>query len=295
MISNALKVRLDTFVDAIIAIIITIMALELPAASWSDHEHILSFFLAVAVYAVSFCFVANIWYQQATLFSTVDVIPRRVVLLEFLLTFLLSLVPPLTRLMSGDVENLSVMLYGALYLLITLVFRYITETVVHQQTDDEERMHQIYTSVYGQHNMENSFLLAALIILAFFLPWVAYVLYIIIPIRSFLTIDDDQRELAAISDMEATGQKTYLAMNAQQRTKFRSLIGRYGRSNWRAKTDAEKQAAWNTFAQSVQKEIGIAPEQLSEWFQQSRRNAEHREHEQQRNSRRPKKTHDTTD
>ncbi|MHA3066950.1 hypothetical protein [Lacticaseibacillus saniviri] len=84
-------------------------------------------------------------------------------------------------------------------------------------------------------------------------------------------------------------------MNAQQRTKFRSLIGRYGRSNWRAKNDAEKQAAWNTFAQSVQKEIGIAPEQLSEWFQQSRRNAEHREHEQQRNSRRPKKTHDTTD
>ncbi|KRO17838.1 TMEM175 family protein [Lacticaseibacillus saniviri] len=295
MISNALKIRLDTFVDAIIAIIITIMALELPAASWSDHEHILSFFLAVAVYAVSFCFVANIWYQQATLFSTVDVIPRRVVLLEFLLTFLLSLVPPLTRLMSGDVENLSVMLYGALYLLITLVFRYITETVVHQQTDDKERMHQIYTSVYGQHNMENSFLLAALIILAFFLPWVAYVLYIIIPIRSFLTIDDDQRELTAIGDMEAAGQKTYLQMNHKQQERFRHLVGHYVRDTRRAQNDTAKKAAWNTFTQAVQTQVGIDPEQLSKWFQPNSRNAYHQDINQYRNSRRPKKTHDTTD
>jgi uncharacterized membrane protein len=112
MISEDLKTRLDTFIDAILAIIITIMVLELPAESWQNHTHISAFFLAVGIYAVSFCFVANIWYQQATLFSQVKQIPRRIVIWEFILVFLLSLVPALTRLMSGDVEVLSVVIYG---------------------------------------------------------------------------------------------------------------------------------------------------------------------------------------
>lgn len=57
MISKELKTRLDTFIDAILAIIITIMVLELPAQSWEHHANITNFFLAVGVYAVSFCFV----------------------------------------------------------------------------------------------------------------------------------------------------------------------------------------------------------------------------------------------
>ena len=97
MISEDLKTRLDTFIDAILAIIITIMVLELPAESWQNHTHISAFFLAVGIYAVSFCFVANIWYQQATLFSQVKQIPRRIVIWEFILVFLLSLVPALAK------------------------------------------------------------------------------------------------------------------------------------------------------------------------------------------------------
>lgn len=87
MISEDLKTRLDTFIDAILAIIITIMVLELPAESWQNHTHISAFFLAVGIYAVSFCFVANIWYQQATLFSQVKQIPRRIVIWEFYFSF----------------------------------------------------------------------------------------------------------------------------------------------------------------------------------------------------------------
>ncbi|WP_288551205.1 TMEM175 family protein, partial [uncultured Lacticaseibacillus sp.] len=46
MISKELKTRLDTFIDAILAIIITIMVLELPAQSWEHHANITNFFLA---------------------------------------------------------------------------------------------------------------------------------------------------------------------------------------------------------------------------------------------------------
>ena len=47
MISKELKTRLDTFIDAILAIIITIMVLELPAQSWEHHANITNFFLAL--------------------------------------------------------------------------------------------------------------------------------------------------------------------------------------------------------------------------------------------------------
>ena len=56
MISKELKTRLDTFIDAILAIIITIMVLELPAQSWEHHANITNFFLAVGGVCCQFLF-----------------------------------------------------------------------------------------------------------------------------------------------------------------------------------------------------------------------------------------------
>ena len=267
MISKDLKTRLDTLIDAIIAIIITIMVLELPAESWEHHANITSFFLAVGVYAVSFCFVANIWYQQATLFSTVDQIPRRIVIWEFILVFLLSLVPALTRLMSGDVEVLSVVIYGALYFLVITVFRIISRTIVHQQASDKNDMRQIYTSIYGAHNMENVLMIVAIMVLAVFLPKAAYVLYIAIPIRSFFTIDSDARELTGMQQMATTGQHDYLRMNRDQQMKFRRLVGDFIRDSRNAKGDsAISKAAWEKFSAAAEAELKIDPATLGQWF-----------------------------
>ena len=267
MISEDLKTRLDTFIDAILAIIITIMVLELPAESWQNHTHISAFFLAVGIYAVSFCFVANIWYQQATLFSQVKQIPRRIVIWEFILVFLLSLVPALTRLMSGDVEVLSVVIYGALYLLVITVFRIISRTIVHQQASNKAEMQQIYTSIYGAHNLENFLMIAAIMVLAVFLPKAAYILYIAIPIRSFFTIDSDARELTGLQQMATTGQRNYLKMNRDQQMRFRRLVGEYIRDLRSAHGDqAANKAAWEKFSRTAQQELKIDPAMLDQWF-----------------------------
>lgn len=267
MISKELKTRLDTFIDAILAIIITIMVLELPAQSWEHHANITNFFLAVGVYAVSFCFVANIWYQQATLFSTVDQIPRRIVLWEFILVFLLSLVPALTRLMSGDVESISVIIYGAIYFLVIVVFRLISRTIVHQQANDKDEMRKIYTSIYGEHNLENVIMIAAIMILAIFVPKAAYILYIAIPIRSFFTIDNDARELTGIQQMETTGQQDYLRMSHDQQVKFRRLVGEFIRESRNARGNTEiSRTAWENFAKAAEAELNINPTTLGHWF-----------------------------
>lgn len=51
--------RLNTFNDAIIAIIITIMALDLPVTVKAHVLQLKPLFLAIMIYFISFCFVAN--------------------------------------------------------------------------------------------------------------------------------------------------------------------------------------------------------------------------------------------
>lgn len=63
-----LKERLDVFSDAIIAILITIMVLELPVEIHGQSVHYAQLFHAVGIYLVSFCFIANLWYQHAVIF-----------------------------------------------------------------------------------------------------------------------------------------------------------------------------------------------------------------------------------
>ena len=59
-----LKKRLDAFSDAIIAIIITIIVLELPIHVVNGTVDYVQLFRSVGIYIVSFCFVANLWYQD---------------------------------------------------------------------------------------------------------------------------------------------------------------------------------------------------------------------------------------
>ncbi|WP_107113182.1 TMEM175 family protein, partial [Oenococcus oeni] len=54
------KDRLDTFVDAILAIIATVMVLELPIKIVNRQIDFVNLFISIGVYLVSFCFLANI-------------------------------------------------------------------------------------------------------------------------------------------------------------------------------------------------------------------------------------------
>ena len=128
-------------------------------------------------------------------------------------------------------------------------------------------MQQIYTSIYGAHNLENFLMIAAIMVLAVFLPKAAYILYIAIPIRSFFTIDSDARELTGMQQMAITGQRNYLKMNRDQQMRFRRLVGEYIRDLRSAHGDqAANKAAWEKFSRTAQQELKIDPAMLDQWF-----------------------------
>ncbi|MBS1616099.1 MAG: DUF1211 domain-containing protein [Bacteroidetes bacterium] len=112
------KSRLEAFSDGVIAIIITIMVLELKVPhgdSLADLAAILPIFLA---YILSFLYVAIYWHNHHHLLQLVRHINGRVLLANTFLLFWLSLVPFATAWMGENgFSKWPVVLYGLIMMM----------------------------------------------------------------------------------------------------------------------------------------------------------------------------------
>jgi uncharacterized membrane protein len=261
-----LKQRLDTFVDAIIAIILTIMVLALPVDITGNNIDYNSLAKAVGVYAVSFCFVANIWYQHAVAFGQIEKVNRNLVVWDLILVFVLSLVPEVTKIMASVEDNYSVMLYGGVYLLVTFVQSGVIRQIVHSRFTSHEDMKRLYQAIYGDSNLEMGGLILANIVLAYFFPRVAMILFIVITVRSFFANASDEEALADIENLTQDDRKQYAELNGHQKRDYLRLLRSYGQQTRRpGQTDEQFQAQRKQLAQTIEKKYGVTPEVLQRW------------------------------
>lgn len=265
--SMDMKKRLDAFADAVIAIILTIMVMELPLRVQGGNLDFVTLAKAVGVYAVSFCFVANIWYQHAMAFNQVVKVTRKIIIWDLILVFFLSLIPAATRAMTMIESNYSVMLYGALYLLVTVVLRSNVRQIVHGRYTERDDMAKMYAAIYGNHNTEMWALIAANIVLAYFYPRIAMVLFIVITVRSFFTISGEEVEMEDATAMTVSGRKRFVDMNLVQKRNFMNTLQRYTKQAMRSGQGMQTSGPeWNQFAKRVEREFAIAPEDLRRWL-----------------------------
>ncbi len=96
------KNRLETFSDGVIAIIITIMALGLSVENNPSLESYLQAWPKFASYAISFVFVGLYWYSHHHLFHTAKKVNNKVLWLNMLNLFWLSLIPFATASMGEN-------------------------------------------------------------------------------------------------------------------------------------------------------------------------------------------------
>ena len=89
--------RLGAFSDAVIAVIITIMVLELEAPEQATFAALLNLWPTVLSYAVSYLFIAIIWINHHHLMRFVRRPTHGLIWLNFLHLFLVSLVPFATQ------------------------------------------------------------------------------------------------------------------------------------------------------------------------------------------------------
>src|SRR2546430_1461689 len=110
--------RLEAFTDGVMAILITIMVLELRTPPGTDLEALLSLLPELAIYALSFTFLGIYWNNHHHMLHATERVSGGVLWANLHLLFWLSLVPFVTRWMGQTgVEPLPTAAYGLVLLL----------------------------------------------------------------------------------------------------------------------------------------------------------------------------------
>jgi uncharacterized membrane protein len=267
------KERFDVFSDAVFAIILTIMVLEVPVEVVDGTLDYSQLAQNIGVYVVSFCFVADCWYKHALIFNEVDEVSHRIIIRDFILVLAVSLIPAFTKLMISDITQTTVMMCGVAYLVVTLLEILIARSILPGKYSDPERMKGVYTYIFGRMNLSSIILIIVFIGVAYFSPVAGLVLFIIIPVRSFMSNASKQQNLADISQLDEAGVSSFMKLSEKDRRKFLALLRSYIHEVRRAQNTEDKQQAWRHFVSGVQRSFGISEQQVSEWFRDA---AEHR-------------------
>ena len=93
------KNRLEAFSDAVIAIIITIMVLDIPVPKDFTFESIRDMGVSFFIYFVSFIVVGAQWVKHHYLFNFCKMVSSKVVWRNILYLFFLSQIPYFSRLL----------------------------------------------------------------------------------------------------------------------------------------------------------------------------------------------------
>ena len=170
------KDRLAAFSDGVIAIIITIMVLELKVphgASWSTLAGVLPNFIS---YVLSFIYLAIYWNNHHHLIHTVTRVDGAILWANSHLLFWLSLIPAATAWMGENLlAPLPTAVYGAVLLMPAIAYYLLQKAIVRKQG-----AHSVLASALGSDmkgKLSPVFYIAG-IALAFIAPWLSILIYV---------------------------------------------------------------------------------------------------------------------
>jgi uncharacterized membrane protein len=131
------KGRLEAFSDGVMAIIITIMVLELRIPSGSDLEAIRPLIPAFASYSMSFVYLGIYWSNHHHLFQVVRHVNGKILWANLHLLFWLSLTPAMTGWM-GETHFAAwpVAIYGVVLFMSAIAYYILTLTLLAEHGKD---------------------------------------------------------------------------------------------------------------------------------------------------------------
>ncbi|RAP49042.1 MAG: hypothetical protein BZ138_08395, partial [Methanosphaera sp. rholeuAM270] len=114
--------RLEAFYDAVIAIIVTILVLELPQPETATLSAIWSLKVHYFAYFISFLVCVNMWQYHHKIFKYVEKINNRIIWLNIFLLLILSLIPYLTLFVSENFNSfVAQAAYGLDYIMVDII------------------------------------------------------------------------------------------------------------------------------------------------------------------------------
>ena len=123
--------RFETFMDAILAIIITVLVLKLaqpPAPTW---DGVLSLNASYLLYGICFLIIFNTWYNDHNLFQMVDEINNGIVVVYGVLIFIISLLPYFASWVSLNPQSVPAQtMFGILFLATNACYNLSTFLII---------------------------------------------------------------------------------------------------------------------------------------------------------------------
>lgn len=174
------KDRLAAFSDGVIAIIITIMVLELKVPHGADWAALKSVGPNFVAYVLSFVYLAIYWNNHHHLLHTVTRVDGLILWANSHLLFWLSLVPAATAWMGDNpLAPLPTAVYGGVLLMPAIAYYLLQLAIVHQQGRQSVLASAIGRDLKGKIS---PLLYAAAIVLAFVSPWLSIALYVLVAV-----------------------------------------------------------------------------------------------------------------
>jgi uncharacterized membrane protein len=192
------KGRLEAFSDGVIAIIITIMVLELKVPHQANLAELRPLIPTFFSYVLSFIYVGIYWNNHHHLLQAVRHVNGRVLWANLHLLFWLSLFPFATAWMGENrFAALPVALYGLVLLFAAIAYFILTRTLIANHGKDSTLAIAVGRDFKGKVSLA---IYALAILLSLMNAWLACALYILVAVMWL--IPDRRIERTLVSDRE---------------------------------------------------------------------------------------------
>ena len=131
--------RFETCIDAIIAIMMTVMVLKIPQPETLTIGGIWDLRIMYLSYIISFIVLFSIWDHHRKLFNIVEDINNRVIWIYSLLIFIITLVPYFTAWVAHEPFSLlPELMFGLIFFLVNIIYVLCTKVAINNDVHNEE-------------------------------------------------------------------------------------------------------------------------------------------------------------
>jgi uncharacterized membrane protein len=169
------KARLEAFSDGVLAILITIMVLDLKAPHGEDLESLRSVLAPLLTYVLSFVNLGIYWNNHHHMLHMTTRINGAILWANLHLLFWLSLVPFTTAWMGEHFAGLPVAVYGAVLFCSGVAYLILQQTIIAEQGDGSKLKAAVGPDLKGK---ASAVLYALAIGLAFVAPAASGAIYV---------------------------------------------------------------------------------------------------------------------
>lgn len=193
------KSRLEAFSDGVLAVIITVMVLEMKPPHGTSLQALRPLIPVFLSYVLSFVNVGIYWNNHHHLFQATERVNGAALWANLHLLFWLSMVPFTTAWMdSNQIESWPVAVYGIVLLMAGVAYYILTRTLIQLHGSGSILAESIGSDRKGKFSVA---IYAAAILLAFANPWIAAAGYVIVAVMWLIPDRRIERNIApALND-----------------------------------------------------------------------------------------------